>query len=93
MKGTPYVEDKVIGQVVNMLDGISAKTATKYLETNLIVRATRRHTFTRRDRHVEFVVTIGKPNVREQEFIKKCKKAGEPFPIKKIQLKFPPKKK
>jgi hypothetical protein len=34
------------------------------------------------------VFTIGKPNYEEREFIKKCKKAGEPFPVKKIQVKF-----
>jgi hypothetical protein len=34
--------------------------------------------------------TIGIPNYL-REFIRKCKKAGEPFPVKKIQLKFLPK--
>jgi hypothetical protein len=28
------------------------------------------------------------PYCREKEFIKKCKKVGEPFPVKKIQLKY-----
>jgi len=39
------------------------------------------------------VLTIGRPNYAEREFIKLCKKAGEPFPVKKMQLKFYPKKK
>lgn len=91
MKGTPYVDDKVIGKVVNMLDGIGAVMATKYLAPNLVVRATRRGKFDKRNRSFEFVVTIGKPNYRERDFIAQCKRAGEKFPIKKIQLKYPPK--
>lgn len=34
------------------------------------------------------LITIGTPNSRERDFIKMCKKAGEKFPIKKVQLKF-----
>lgn len=93
MKGFPYVTSKVIGDVVSMLDGIGACMATRYLDTNLIVRVTRRGKHDRRDRAFEFVLTIGKPNFRERAFIKQCKKAGEKFPLKKIQLKYPPKKK
>lgn len=88
MKGTPYVLSKIIGDVVNMLDGIGARMATKYLEPNLIVRVTRRGKNNKR----EFVLTIGHPNARERNFIKKCKKVGEKFPIKKMQLKYPPEK-
>jgi hypothetical protein len=40
----------------------------------------------RTKRQTEIVVTIGKPNYAERKFIELAKKAGEPFPIKKIQL-------
>ena len=36
----------------------------------------------------EIAVTFGKPNYEEREFIAKCRKSGESFPIRKIQLKF-----
>jgi len=37
------------------------------------------------------ILTVGKPNYAEREFIAVCKKAGEKFPLKKVVLKFPPK--
>ena len=40
---------------------------------------------------VTFLVTIGKPNYAERKFIEKLKQSGEPFPVKKLQLKFYPK--
>lgn len=82
--------------VLDMLHGGKVHRATKYMETNLVVRATRPLSGPvgkrRIDRRENFTVllTIGKPNHRERDFIKMCKKAGEPFPVKNIQLKFPP---
>ena len=35
-------------------------------------------------------LTCGKPNFAERAFVKKAVKAGEPFPVRKVQLKFPP---
>lgn len=69
-----------------------AVKATKYVAPNSIVRAVRKtyKVNNRRpdNRHnVEIHLTIGKPNYQEREFIKDCKKAGEPFPVKRIQLK------
>lgn len=56
--------------------------ATKYFSEKLIIRATRR----RNDDVVSILLSICPPNIKERKFIKLCKKAGEPFPIKKIQL-------
>lgn len=64
--------------------------ATKYFSEKSVMRATRRRY--RRSNEMpdtlEIIFTYGRPNFREREFIKKCKKAGEPFPIKKIQLRY-----
>jgi hypothetical protein len=65
-----------------------AKKATQYISPTEVAKATRRGKARKSDRTVEMVFTIGKPNFEEREFIKKCKKAGEPFPVKKIQVKF-----
>lgn len=67
-----------------------AKTATVYVRDNLVVRVTRR---TYRNAHrghapIELAVTIGRPNYLARKFIKQAKRAGEPFPIKKVQLTF-----
>ena len=34
---------------------------------------------------IEFTVTIGRPNYRERLLIRQMRKAGEPFPVKRIQ--------
>ena len=76
-----------------IIDGGAIK-ATKYISPNETAKATRR-TYKayagkiRRGTPTEILFTIGRPNYEEREFIKKCKKAGEPFPVKKIQVKFP----
>ena len=92
-----------VGDVVRTLMYENAYVATKYIDKNFIVRATRKLYKIRSKKNgvarriidkrsnAEILLTIGKPNYLEREFIKNCKKVGEPFPIKKIQLKFPPK--
>jgi len=73
--------------VVAVLDGY--KQATKYVSDKQTIKATRRGKLRplRLSGQVEILVTIGRPNYAERRFIKDCKKAGEPFPIKRIQLK------
>ncbi len=61
--------------------GDAVETAIKYLASDFTVKAT-----SRGDK--EYVVTIGRPNYAERLFIKKAIAAGEPFPIKKIQLRY-----
>lgn len=83
----------VIFNVIETLLTVDARTATKYLDEKTIVRASRKVFKGKFSKgNVEIILTFGKPNFKEREFIKKCKKVGEPFPVKKIQLKFPVKK-
>ena len=72
-----------------MLSGNVVK-AVKYISPKEIVRAvrTRYHGKLRKVGNIEISLTIGRPNFIEREFIKACVKAGEPFPVKKLQLKF-----
>jgi len=68
-----------------------AYKATKYLNDKLTIKATRKRYKDKilKNRAIDIIFTIGKPNYEEREFIKKCKKAGELFPVKKIQVKSP----
>ena len=69
-----------------------AYKATKYISEKETVKATRKRfkgKIRKRERIVEIIFTVGSPNYEEREFIKKCKKTGESFPVKKIQLKLP----
>lgn len=81
-----------VGDCVLALMGPGAYRATKFLSPVMVVKATRPHRFDRRSRGQTVVVTVGKPNYRERRFLKACRKAGEPLPVKKIQLQATPKK-
>lgn len=81
--------------VQTVLDG--AKRAVKYVSSKEVVRAVRRSSRSgdkpRKNEKIQILLTIGRPNYLEREFIMLCKKAGEPFPVKNIQVKtFTPKK-
>jgi len=79
-----------MAKVVKACMEIECKQATVYLSTDLIVRATVR---CKSKSSTELVVTVGKPNYMERLFIKACKSAGEPFPVRKVQLRPWPKRK
>lgn len=84
-----------IGNAAAILLKTKAHKATKYLSPNMIVRATRTLSRGRVDSrgNGDIRITIGKPNFAERAFVKTLQKAGEPFPVKKIVLKYPPQKK
>lgn len=69
-----------------LINDIALRRATYYVSPTLVVKATRHNKVTRRSRHESFVVSFGVPNYREREFIKLCKKAGQSFPVRKVQL-------
>jgi hypothetical protein len=84
-----------IVSVVEFCMGVSnvhepAKSAVKYLAPDLVVKATRKYRLDRRCKSDTLILTYGKPNYAEREFIKKCKKAGEPLPVRGIQVKWYP---
>lgn len=92
MKAT--VDPKWFAVVISALVQSQAKTATKYLSDKLVVRATWRTPPSGRHTREEVVVTFGVPNYRERDFVAACKKAGDPLPVRKVQLRaYPIKKK
>jgi len=74
---------KIYGEVCSLVLEGGYKRATKYVSEKLTIKATCRC----KKGTMEAVLTVGKPNYAERQFIKLAKKAGGPFPIKKIQLK------
>ena len=85
-----------IQDVIEVLMRSGARRATKYLRPEAVISACRPLFNGRvedgRDTRTTIVVKLGRPNFDERKFIKTCQKAGEPFPVRKIQLKFPAKK-
>lgn len=81
-------------EVIQTLVSSKAWKATKYLSEKEVIRAVRTRFGNKfNPRRIEVTVSRCKPNFLERQFIVACKKAGEPFPVKKIQLKFIPKQK
>lgn len=72
-----------------ILDG-GAVRATKYESEKQVVTATRRLYGGKVNKrgNIEILLKIGRPNYAERKFITMAKKAGEPFPIKKVQVRF-----
>jgi hypothetical protein len=87
------IDPKVFAVVCGALADSDAKTAIKILDEKTIVKATWHNKPSGRNSREEMVVTFGRPDYRTLAFIKKCKKAGEPFPVKKIQFRAWPVKK
>jgi hypothetical protein len=77
---------------ISTLLNTRAYQATRYISPKLVIRATRRQRIDARARRIELIVTIGQPNYRERQFIKLLKRAGEPFPVRAVQLREFPKK-
>lgn len=82
---------KAAGDVVVAVVAAKAWRAVKYVSPTQVVRATRVLWRKRIPRTVDIRLSVCRPNYREVRFIRDCKKAGVPFPVRKIQLQFPPK--
>lgn len=89
MDGTT-INTHAYAQVCAAVLATGAKTATKYLSPKLTVRGTLHGKLDKRARRVTLAVSIGSPNYAERQFIKDCIKAREPFPLRDVQLKYPP---
>lgn len=82
--------------VVETLLRTDAHIARKYLADRLVVRATRVLYHGRIPKGcapIDIRLTIGRPNYLERQFILVAKQAGESFPIRRAQLKFPARRK
>jgi len=83
--------------VISLLECAGARSVVMFVSEHQVVKATKRFRYPSLKtpsslRHfsnqVEVVLTIGRPNFKERKFIKLCKKSGEPFPVKKFQLRW-----
>lgn len=81
---------KWVSDCVEMLLRAEAKRATKYVSENQVISVQRKsynNKIDKRDKTIDLVMKIGRPNFAERKFIKMCKKAGEPFPVRNIIIK------
>lgn len=80
---------KAITKAIDALVATKSHSATVYISEAATVRVTRLRYRGRRFDHrkLEVRLTIGRPNHAARKFIRLAKAAGEPFPIRKVQLK------
>jgi hypothetical protein len=88
----PKVARLSIAKAVEGLLEYGARKATVYQHPLLTVVATRRFKSRKGQRFTEIILTIGSPNYRNRLFVKDALKAGEPFPVKRVQLEWFPQK-
>lgn len=91
MKFSEYEVGIHVREILRGMDA-SIYRGTRYVTEKFTVKVTRRFKPRSGSRIMEYLVTAGRPNYLEQEFIKKCKAVGRPFPMKKIQFKHYPEK-
>lgn len=75
--------------VIGALIRTKSYRATKYISPSEVISATRIVRGGRidgRDRRTDIQVKVGSPNYLQRLFIKAAQKAGEPFPVRKVQL-------
>lgn len=72
--------------IEHLLFNPKMRKATRYLDDDTVVKATRQRKHDGRSRQSTFLVTVGRPNYAERQFIKECKQVGVPIPLRKVQL-------
>jgi hypothetical protein len=79
---------KEYAKVAQALLDSGAYQAVLYVSPTRTIKATRKRLRGKFDRRsVELILTDGPPAYAERQRIKLLKKAGEPFPVKKVQLR------
>lgn len=90
MKTKEQLVVKAIAKTISALLDTGARKASLYVNPRFVINVSR-HWYKRGRndlRDPKLSVRFGLPNYVNRKFIKACKKAGEPFPVKKVQLKF-----
>ena len=81
------ISRKIFGQLAEIILEGGAKQATKFLSPKEVIKATLQGNPDKRNRSNTILFTLGAPNYLERKFIKLAQKSGEPFPIKKVQIR------
>ncbi|MDZ4342137.1 MAG: hypothetical protein U1E51_06820 [Candidatus Binatia bacterium] len=85
---------KEVGRLIDLVAAMidpKVRTATAVMSPTYTMRLSRVYRDRANARSRTFSLTLGGPNYEAREFIRRCQKAGEPFPVKKVQLRFWPK--
>lgn len=89
----PTIQKGVLDAMAVAIFEDGAQRVTKFLTEHMTVKMTRK-VYGKNKRFglgkkIDIVLTVGTPNYAECKFIKEAKEAGEPFPVKKMLIKFP----
>lgn len=84
----PTISRLSIQKAVESVLESGARSATVFQHPKLIARATLQFKLDKRNSRTTILLTVGSPNYRERAFVKEALKAGEPFPIRNVQLRW-----
>ena len=79
----------IYNQLMAALADTGARKASKFISATEVVSISRRR-YKRTgkfDAHT-YILTIGRPNYAQRRLVAAFKRAGEPFPVRKIQLAY-----
>lgn len=94
MPKRPYVLRELNKMLTILLEDLTLRKVTKYVDYNLILSVSavvyrqERKRGKRGNETDNFLIKFGRPNYAERRFIKICKAAGESFPVKKLKLTY-----
>ena len=73
--------------IETLLEMPEVRQTVVYQHPKAVVKATRQFRRHGGEKSQTILVTIGGPAYRERQFVKACLKAGEPFPVRKVQIR------
>lgn len=65
-------------------DDSTIRKATAIVSPTHTLKITRQSPVDKRAKAETYILTVGRPNYAERQFIKDCRAANEPFPVKKV---------
>jgi hypothetical protein len=83
---------QIIGELYGCMADRTLRRATAYLDPDCTIKLTRQSRPDPRGPSETYILTVGRPNYAEREFIAHCREAREPFPVKKFQMQNFPEK-
>lgn len=89
-------QSKLIQRAIQALLVNEAYQATLYISPQRTIKVTRKlyrkvtKNLSHSTRALELTINDGKPNYSARKFIKACRRAGEPFPVNRVQIQYIP---
>ena len=79
-----------LGRLLNEITRPGVRRVIAYISTTRVIKMTRQRRGLTREQTATILLTFGRPNYAERQFILKARRQGQEFPIEKLQLTYYP---